>query len=90
MTDAIGYTAGFLAMISFLPQVVKTLRTRSAHDLSVPMLLLTLATNILYVVYGFLLGLYPIVIMIGVMTGIVFLQFALTMKYRNEQPSGSH
>ena len=81
MIDAIGYVAGFLAMISFLPQVIKTLKTRRAGDISMGMLLLTLITNILYVIYGLLLDLYPITIMIGIMTCIVVLQIILTMKW---------
>ncbi len=81
MTDTIGYVAGFLAMISFLPQVIKTLKTRRAGDISMGMLLLTLITNILYVIYGLLLGLYPIIIMLGIMTSIVVLQIILTMKW---------
>jgi MtN3 and saliva related transmembrane protein len=83
MIDAIGYTAGLLAMITFLPQVIKTLRTKRAGDISILMLLLTLATNILYVVYGVLLKLYPIVIIVGIMTCIVLLQIVLTLKYTN-------
>ena len=84
MIDAIGYTAGLLAMISFVPQVVKTFQSKSASDISLPMLFLTLVTNILYIVYGFLLKLYPILIMIGIMTLIVLAQIALTMKYRQD------
>ena len=84
MIDALGYLAGFIAMISFLPQVMRTLRTKKTDDLSLPMLLLTLSTNLLYVVYGVFLGLYPIVIMIGIMSFIVLLQITLTMKYRNK------
>ncbi len=81
MIDTIGYVAGFLAMISFFPQVIKTLRTRRTDDISMGMLLLTLITNILYVIYGSLLELYPIIIMIGIMTCIVILQIILTMKW---------
>lgn len=84
MIDAIGYTAGLLAVISFIPQVVKTFRTKRADDLSIPMLLLTLATNLLYVLYGLLLGLYPIVVMIGIMSGIITFQLYLTLKYRKK------
>jgi MtN3 and saliva related transmembrane protein len=82
MTDAIGYFAGLLAMLSFMPQIVKTFRTKRADDLSMSMLFLTLATNITYFVYGYLQRLYPIVVMIGIMTGIVLLQILLTAKYR--------
>ena len=83
MIDALGYTAGLIAMISFLPQVIKTVRIKRAEDLSIHMLLLTLTTNILYVIYGILLKLYPIVIMIGIMSFIVLFQLILTLKYRN-------
>jgi MtN3 and saliva related transmembrane protein len=82
MADAIGYIAGFLAMISFLPQVIKTLRTKKADDISLAMLVLMSITNSLYVCYGLLLRLYPIMIMIGIMTCILILQAILTVKYR--------
>ena len=79
MVDTIGYLAGFLAMISFFPQVIKTLRTRRTDDISMGMLLLTLITNILYIIYGSYLELYPIIIMIGIMTCVVILQITLTL-----------
>ncbi len=81
MIDTIGYVAGFVAMISFLPQVIKTLKKRRTDDISMGMLLLTLITNILYVIYGSLLELYPVIIMIGIMTCIVILQIILTLKW---------
>ena len=88
MIDTIGYVAGFLAMISFLPQVIKTLRTRRTDDISMGMLLLTLITNILYMIYGSLLELYPVIIMIGIMTCIVILQIILTLKWSS--PNGAN
>jgi MtN3 and saliva related transmembrane protein len=84
--DAIGYAAGILAMITFLPQIFKTMRTRRSADISMTMLLLTLATNLLYVAYGAMLRLYPIVIMVGIMSCTVVLQIMLTIKYRSETP----
>jgi MtN3 and saliva related transmembrane protein len=84
MIDLLGYTAGLLAMSSFLPQVLKTIRTKRVTDLSMFMLLLTLATNVLCVIYGVLLRLYPIIIMIGVMSGIVLVQIVLTLKYSKD------
>ena len=82
MVDFIGYLAGFLAMISFLPQVAKTIRSRSAKDISIAMLLLTFATNVLYLIYGVALNLMPIVIMLSIMTCIVLLQIVLTLRCR--------
>ena len=88
MIDFLGYAAGFLAMISFLPQVIKTLRTRKAQDISLSMLVLTLLTNVLYLLYGALLNLLPIVIMISIMTAIVIVQIAFTLKYRSSRKEG--
>ena len=72
-------------MLSFIPQVVKTIRSKSAEDISLLMLLLTLLTNLLYVVYGIALHLTPIVVMIGIMSGTVVLQIGITLKYRQKE-----
>jgi MtN3 and saliva related transmembrane protein len=84
MVEFIGYLAGFLAMISFVPQVIKTIRSKRADDISMSMLLLTLITNLLFVAYGVALHLKPITIMIGIMSGVVILQIWLTLKYRHK------
>ncbi len=52
MLDLIGYTAGFFLMWSFLPQVIKTATTRTTEGLSVPMLVITLISGILYEIYA--------------------------------------
>ncbi len=84
MVDLIGYTAGFLAMLTFLPQVIKTLRTKKADDISLWMLLLTLFANIFYEIYAILLNLTPVIIMIGIMSIIVVIQIVLTLKYKTK------
>ncbi len=85
MVEIIGYLAGFLAMISFLPQVVKTLHSKSAKDISLAMLLLTLSANVLYLIYGINLRLTPIVVMLSIMTCVILLQIGLTLKYRSKK-----
>jgi MtN3 and saliva related transmembrane protein len=82
MVDFIGYLAGLLAMISFIPQVIKTIQSRSAKDLSLAMLLLTFATNVLYLIYGIAQHLMPIIVMISVMSCVVLVQIALTWRFR--------
>ena len=83
--DAIGYAAGALTAICFLPQILQTLRTRSAADVSLWMLLFTLLSVMLYEIYAALLGLWPVVIMNGIF--LVLVTFELTLKMRF---SGSH
>ncbi len=85
MINVIAYLAGVLAMITFLPQVLKTMRTKKANDISLAMLLLTFATNALYIIYGILLNLYPIIIMLGIMSCIIIVQIILTLKYSTNQ-----
>ena len=87
MVEFLGYLAGFLAMISFVPQVARTIRLKSARDISLPMLCLTLITNLLYVIYGIALHLIPIIVMLGIMSGIVGLQIGLTLKYLKKHNS---
>ena len=60
--DALGYTAAIFATGSFIPQVVKTWRTRSAEDISFLMLFLHITGMVLWGTYGFLLGAAPIVV----------------------------
>ncbi len=60
--DVLGYIAALFATGSFIPQVWKTWRTRSAEDLSFFMLFLHITGMVLWGTYGFLLGAVPIVV----------------------------
>jgi uncharacterized protein with PQ loop repeat len=79
MLDLIGYAAGFFLMWSFLPQVIKTATTRSTEGLSVPMLVITLISGILYEIYAYLLGLMPVIIMNGIFVLTVSIQLVMTL-----------
>lgn len=59
MADVLGYVAGVFALVTFVPQVMKTLRTRSAGDLSFAMLVLTLLSLSLYLATAFCSGSIP-------------------------------
>jgi MtN3 and saliva related transmembrane protein len=81
LIDAIGYSAGVLTAICFLPQILQTLKTRSAADVSLWMLLLTLLSVMLYEVYAVLLGLWPVVIMNGIFFLLVMFELALKIRF---------
>ena len=90
LTDLVGYAAGFLLALCFVPQILKTWRTRRADDVSMRMLLLTLASAILYEVYAGLLGLWPVVVMNGIFAVLVLIEIGLKLRYdRREQPADS-
>ena len=52
--EYLGLTASTLATLAFLPQVVRTWRTRSANDFSLVTLLMLEAGTSLWIVYGLL------------------------------------
>ena len=60
--DLIGYLAGSLTTVAFLPQVVKTWRLRSARDLSLAMLSMFTTGGLCWLLYGIALGRWPIIL----------------------------
>ncbi|ELR73754.1 hypothetical protein C900_01364 [Fulvivirga imtechensis AK7] len=62
LIEVIGLTAGSLTTISFLPQVIKTWKTRSAKDLSLSMFMIFWFGVLLWLIYGILIKNIPIVV----------------------------
>ena len=62
ITEAIGLVAGFLTTVSFFPQVLKTIRTRSSGDLSFGMLGLFSFGVSLWLIYGIAMDSRPIIL----------------------------
>jgi MtN3 and saliva related transmembrane protein len=59
--EIIGFAAAFLTTFAFVPQVLKTWRSRSAGDLSFVALLALTTGVFLWLVYGIALGSAPII-----------------------------
>jgi MtN3 and saliva related transmembrane protein len=57
----VGLTAGLFTTASLLPQVVKSLRTKSTKDISLGMFTLIATGNLLWFVYGLLRRDIPII-----------------------------
>lgn len=62
MNDLIGYVAAFCTTIAFVPQARTVWKTRSTRDLSLAMFLIFTVGVALWLVYGLLLGSWPITI----------------------------
>jgi MtN3 and saliva related transmembrane protein len=60
-SETVGLVAGALTTVSFVPQVIKTWRTRSAGDFSLPMLLLFVAGIALWLAYGLMAQAWPVI-----------------------------
>ena len=58
----VGAVAGMSTTGAFLPQVVRAWRTRSTHDISLSMFLLTVFGLLLWFIYGLVLNDWPLII----------------------------
>jgi MtN3 and saliva related transmembrane protein len=57
-----GYLAGFLTVISFLPQVIRTWRSRKTGDLSLGMFSLLVTASTLWIIYGIIIHDWPVIL----------------------------
>ncbi len=81
IVNIIGFTAGFLMAITMLPQIIKSLRTKSVKDISLSMLIICVIGAILWMIYGILIKSLPIVIMDGFAFCVSFTQLLIKIKY---------
>ncbi len=63
---ALGLLAGALTTVAFVPQVLKTWRTGSTHDISLWMFSILVAGIAAWLVYGAIIGDLPLVLANGV------------------------
>jgi MtN3 and saliva related transmembrane protein len=80
LLDLLGLSAGSLTTISFVPQVIKTWRSKSADDISTGMFAIFSTGLVLWMVYGIYLQSFPIIIS-NVIT-LVLTIIILILKYR--------
>lgn len=80
--EFIGIAAGLMTTLSFLPQVIRTVRTRSVRDLSLGMVLLFFSGIVLWLVYGTLIRAWPIIAANAVTLVLVFILLVCVLKYR--------
>jgi len=73
-TEILGYSAGAVTALTFLPQVIKTWREKSAKDISLLMFIIAAANEIMWIWYGILLENWVIIA-----TNSVVLSLSLTM-----------
>ena len=57
-----GYFAAILTTLAFLPQLIKTLRTKKAEDVSLITLIMFLTGVLSWIIYGYKISSTPILI----------------------------
>ena len=61
VTQYLGYLAGFLTVVSFLPQVLRVWRTKEVKDLSFKMFVLLIIAGSLWITYGVITTDWPVI-----------------------------
>ncbi len=86
MTELIGYTAAFLTTASFLPQAIKTIKTRDTSGISFAMYLMFVVGVGFWLAYGVLLGNWVIIIaniITLILSGVVLVMKIFNCKREN-------
>ncbi|WP_244548167.1 SemiSWEET family sugar transporter [Aquimarina spongiae] len=81
--ELLGLIAAILTTAAFLPQVYKTWKTKSTDSLSLSMLLIFVSGVLSWLVYGFLIDSFPIILanFVTAISGILLLYFKI--RYKN-------
>lgn len=83
--DWLGLMAGFCTTVAFLPQVIKVWRSRSARDISLAMYALFVTGLALWLLYGWRLGAWPIVIANGITLLLAGSVLAMKLRFRESE-----
>jgi MtN3 and saliva related transmembrane protein len=82
MIGLLGFVAGVLTVGSFVPQVVRTWRTRRTGDLSFGMFALLVTSGSLWMLYGFVRHDWPVVATNGGMVTLTGMLLAAKARYK--------
>lgn len=80
LTDVLGLAAGILTTVSFVPQVWRIWKTKSANDISWGMFIIFALGNVMWFIYGLSLSALPILASSGVT--LLLACAILVMKYQ--------
>jgi MtN3 and saliva related transmembrane protein len=78
----VGYVAGALTTVSFVPQVIRAWKLKETRDLSLAMLLLFASGVLLWTLYGLWTGSVPVIAANVITFILVLVLLGLKIKYR--------
>lgn len=82
LSNLLGLIAGTLTTIAFLPQLLKTWKSKSAKDVSLVMMATFCLGVFLWIVYGLAIGAMPIIVCNVVTLVLALLILILKIRYR--------
>jgi len=82
--DMLGYAAGALTAFTFLPQVLKTWKEKSAKDVSLYMFIIAFVNEIMWLVYGVMINNWVIILTNAVMLVMSGIMIWLKIRYNHQ------
>lgn len=79
--NVIGYTAGVFILLSIIPQIIKSYKTKSVEDISILMLISLIIGTLFWIVYGIIVQGMPVIVLNSVYLFVVSYQLFLKIKY---------
>lgn len=86
--ELLGLVAAILVIVSWIPQLLKSVRTKSTGDLSWGMIGTLLASQLLWLYYGIAVGSLPVALTNAFTT--LFLAVLALMKWKYDKPVRTH
>ncbi|MEI7857636.1 MAG: SemiSWEET transporter [Methanomicrobiales archaeon] len=78
----VGYVAGLLTTIAFVPQVIRAWKLKETRDLSLAMLVLLGLGVLLWTCYGFWAGSMPVIAANLITFFLILVLFCLKIRYK--------
>lgn len=85
LINTIGVVAGLCSITSFIPQIVKIVRERSAAAVSLNMYGVTIVGFVCWTTFGILTESWPVTLANAVCLGLVVTIFALRLRFGGER-----
>ena len=80
--DILGYSAGAITTLTFLPQVIKTWKRKSAKDISLLMFIIAAVNEVMWIAYGAFLTPTNWVIIITNAVVLIMSMIMIRLKFR--------
>ena len=80
--DILGYTAGAVTSLTFLPQVIKTWKEKTARDISLMMFVIAAVNETMWIVYGVLLDNWVIILTNAAVLAMSLIMIFFKLSYR--------
>lgn len=83
--EIVGIVAGVLSCTTFLPQVVKTYKSKSTKDVSFVMFIIATLSTVLWLIYGILINSFSVIFTNVIVFVSSLIMLYLLLKYKNRE-----